>query len=156
MDALRSSNVQDSVNIRFHQWFLWTLLSCWYQATMLEVIPGLINAVRMIYSISSYYNTPERMTSLFVKVLTCLLLLVMDHLGYSPVTRHAPLLLLSVVVWVTESESVLCSECNNVMNARLTISFISSILFVSLSLFFLTETYIVMAIAIGLAFTRGN
>jgi len=38
------------------------------QATMLELIPGLINAVRMIYSISSYYNTPERMTSLLVKV----------------------------------------------------------------------------------------
>jgi len=37
---------------------------------MVEVIPGLINAVRMIYSISSYYNTPERMTSLFVKVST--------------------------------------------------------------------------------------
>jgi len=36
---------------------------------MLELLPGLINAVRMIYSISSYYNTPERMTSLFVKVL---------------------------------------------------------------------------------------
>jgi len=40
------------------------------QATMLELIPGLINAVRMIYSISSYYNTPERMTSLLVKVST--------------------------------------------------------------------------------------
>jgi hypothetical protein len=35
---------------------------------MLECIPGLINAVRMIHSISRYYNTSERMTSLFVKV----------------------------------------------------------------------------------------
>ncbi len=35
---------------------------------MLESIPGLINAVRMIHSISRYYNTSERMTSLFVKV----------------------------------------------------------------------------------------
>jgi dynein heavy chain len=35
---------------------------------MLESIPGLINAVRMIHSISQYYNTSERMTSLFVKV----------------------------------------------------------------------------------------
>ncbi|CAF5189300.1 unnamed protein product, partial [Rotaria magnacalcarata] len=34
---------------------------------MLECIPGLINAVRMIHSISRYYNTSERMTSLFVK-----------------------------------------------------------------------------------------
>ncbi|CAF0723345.1 unnamed protein product [Didymodactylos carnosus] len=35
---------------------------------MLDSIPGLINAVRMIHSISRYYNTSERMTSLFVKI----------------------------------------------------------------------------------------
>ena len=35
---------------------------------MVEHIPSLMNAIRMIYSISSYYNTGERMTSLFVKV----------------------------------------------------------------------------------------
>ena len=35
---------------------------------MLSDIPGLINAIRMIHSISRYYHTSERMTSLFLKV----------------------------------------------------------------------------------------
>ena len=35
---------------------------------MLDAIPGLINAIRMINSYSRYYNSSERMTALFVKV----------------------------------------------------------------------------------------
>ncbi|MBN3290180.1 DYH5 protein, partial [Polypterus senegalus] len=36
--------------------------------SMVDAVPGLINAIQMIHSISRYYNTSEKITSLFVKV----------------------------------------------------------------------------------------
>lgn len=35
---------------------------------MLELVPGLMSSIRMIHSVSRYYNTSERMTSLLLKV----------------------------------------------------------------------------------------
>ncbi len=35
---------------------------------MIEAVPGLLNAVSMIHSVSRYYNTNERMTALLVKI----------------------------------------------------------------------------------------
>ncbi|KAK3736698.1 hypothetical protein QZH41_011488 [Actinostola sp. cb2023] len=37
-------------------------------AAMIECIAVLINSIQMIHSISRYYNTPQRMTALFIKV----------------------------------------------------------------------------------------
>ena len=39
-----------------------------FQTEMTEYVPSLMNSIRMIHTISQYYNTSERMTSLFVKV----------------------------------------------------------------------------------------
>lgn len=38
------------------------------QVLMVDAIPGLINAIRMIHTISRYYSISENIRSLFVKV----------------------------------------------------------------------------------------
>lgn len=50
------------------QWQNYCHFHYFQQTEMVEHIPSLMNAIRMIHSISQYYNTSERMTSLFVKV----------------------------------------------------------------------------------------
>lgn len=55
---------------------------------MLDSIPGLINAIRMINSYSRYYNTSEHMTALFVKVTNQMITACRAHItdsGYSKV-----------------------------------------------------------------------
>ena len=58
---------------------------------MLDAIPGLMNAIRMINSYSRYYNTSEHMTALFVKVTNQMINACKAHItdnGYHKVMQH--------------------------------------------------------------------
>lgn len=46
----------------------WKPVSFLPQVSMVDAIPGLINAIRMIHTISRYYSISENIRSLFVKV----------------------------------------------------------------------------------------
>lgn len=51
------------------QTFTWSYVSfCSPQVSMVDAIPGLIHAIRMIHTISRYYSISENIRSLFVKV----------------------------------------------------------------------------------------
>jgi len=60
---------------------------CRLQKTLMDVLPRLISSVRIIYSISTYYNTSERLTSLFVKITNQLITTCRAFIGRDTVQR---------------------------------------------------------------------
>ena len=63
------------------------------QVTMLDTVPELMNAIRMINSYSRYYNTSEHMTALFVKVTNQMITACKNHItdnGYRKVSKFLP------------------------------------------------------------------
>jgi hypothetical protein len=49
-------------------------------ADILDTVPALMNSLKMIHSIARYFNTPERMTDLFVKITTQMIANCTQHI----------------------------------------------------------------------------
>lgn len=58
---------------------------------LLEHIPKLMNCICLIHNVSQYYNTSERMTSLFIKITNQMISTCKAHLcqGVSKVWEHS-------------------------------------------------------------------
>jgi hypothetical protein len=75
---------------------------------MLDFVPSLINALRMIYTISNYYNTSEKMTYLLIKVR--LAAAVGPSLSFTGFTN---------VMWKIFSDRPTCQKDTNDYSGRL-------------------------------------
>lgn len=68
---------------------------------MMDCMPGLMNAIRMINNHSRWYNTPRKITSLFVKITNQMVTSCRDYIteyGYKKVIIILITLLLQVTV----------------------------------------------------------
>ena len=66
--TVASNEAKDNVKYLYTLDNFTTLLTRCTPVQMVEHLPGLMNAIGMIYAVSQHYNTSDRMTSLFVKI----------------------------------------------------------------------------------------